>query len=388
MRSWCVLALVLVAPLASAQDDALARARFLDQQGVRAFGEGRFRDAATLFNESYRAGGPPTELWNVARCQLKLDDPDAARKILEVYLDRKDLSAEDRAEGKRLLDEIENKTSTFVVASTPAGATVTLDGRVIGTTPVSSVLQPGAHEIRIAREGVGSTTKRVQAHDGRAVVISVELGSIPKDEEEHHPHEKPKKHAINRFSAELGVIGTLSVLGGGALVTGMASPEIAFGWAPFVFRNALIGFGLRFRMTYDQWSTSANVSNANASCALPNDYGATEILAMPTLFGAMRVSRRVSVGARAGFGGAIYASGSPIGGDLFAPACVYGGSLAPDGYAALDVSVSLLDQLRLVLYPATFDVHPAYVGARNDGVLDASGPWFRIGAGVSLAVDL
>ncbi len=377
---------MLVAPLARAQDDALARARFLDQQGVRAFAEGRYRDAATLFNESFRAGGPPTELWNVARCQLKLDDPDAARKILEVYLDQKNLSAEDRNEGKKLLDEIENRTSTFVVASTPAGATVALDGKVIGTTPISSVLQPGAHEIRVVREGVGSVTKHVQAHDGRAVVISVDLGAIPGKDDERH--DKSKKHAVRRFFGELGLIGSLSVLGGGAVVTGMASPEIALGWAPFVFRNALLGFGLRFRMTYDQWSTSANVSNANASCAPPNDYSAVEILAMPTMFGAMRVSRRVSLGARAGFGGAFYASGSPIGGDLFAPTCIYGGSLAPDGYAAVDVSVSLLDQLRLVLYPATFDVHPAYVGARNDGTLDASGPWFRIGAGVALAVDL
>lgn len=382
--SWLALALVLVAPLARAQDDALARARFLDQQGVRAFAEGRYRDAATLFNESYRAGGPATELWNVARCQLKLDDPDAARRTLEAYLDQRNLSAEDRAEGKRLLDEIEKRISTFVVASTPAGATVTLDGRVIGTTPLTSTLQPGAHEIHI-----GDVTKHIQARDGRAVVISIDLsGATPKQEDEERPKRRTTKKHVRRFSAELGAIGSLSILGGGAVVTGMLAPELALGWAPFVFKRGLLGFGLRFRATYDQWSTTGSVSNATASCSPPNDFNAVEILAMPTVFGAMRVARRVSLGARVGFGGAFYASGSPIAGDLFAPACIYGGSLAPDGYAAVDVSVSLADQIRLVLYPATVDVHPAYVGARSDGSIDASGPWVRLGAGVSLAVDL
>src|ERR1700722_16740182 len=108
MRSSSVLAVLCVAFVASftsgalAQDDELARARFLDQQGVRAFGENRFRDAMALFGASYRAGGPPTELWNVARCQLKLDNPEDARRTLEEFLDRKDLTESDRADGKRL----------------------------------------------------------------------------------------------------------------------------------------------------------------------------------------------------------------------------------------------------------------------------------------------
>ena len=370
---------------AHAQDDTLSRARFLDQQGARAYAEGRFRDAAALFNESFRAGGPATELWNVARCQLKLDDPDAARRTLQAYLDRTDLGAEDRAEGQRLEGEIAKRISTFVVASTPAGATVTVDGRVAGTTPYTSTLQPGAHEILI-----GSVTKHIVAKDGRAVILSVELDGSEKPDDaprERRPARKPKKH-VRWFSAELGVIGSVSVLGGGAVVTGAASPEVAFGFAPFVFRDFTIGIGVRFRATYDQWSTTGSVSNATSSCTPPNDYNAVEMLVMPTVFASFRASDRVRLGGRIGFGGAIYASGSPIAGDLFSPECIWGGSLAPDGYAAFDVSISLADRIRLVVYPVTFDIHPSYVGARSDGSIDASGPWVRIGAGLSLAVDL
>jgi hypothetical protein len=390
VKRWAALAIVFSTTFAHADaDDELARARFLDQQGVRAFAEGRYRDAMTLFNESYRAGGPATELWNVARCQLKLDDPDGARRTLEAYLEQKNLPPEDRAEGKRLYDDIEKHNSTFVVASTPAGATVTLDGHAVGLTPYTSSLTPGAHEIVVAREGVGSTTKHVVARDGRAVVISVALGAIERPEHEHEPKPKhaPKTH-VRRFSAELGVVGSVSVLGGGAVVTGAASPEVAFGFAPFVFRDVTVGIGVRFRATYDQWSTTGSVSNATTSCTPPNDFNAVEMLVMPTVFASFRVSKSVRIGGRIGFGGAIYAAGSPIAGDLFTPACIYGGSLAPDGYAAFDVSIALAEQLRLVVYPVTFDVHPAYVGARSDGSIDASGPWVRLGAGLSLAVDL
>ncbi|HEY1956280.1 MAG TPA: PEGA domain-containing protein [Polyangiaceae bacterium] len=386
-RSAVALALVLCASSASAQDDPgksptgddeLARARFLDQQGVRAFGDGHVRDAMTLFQESYRAGGPPNELWNVARCQLKLDDPDGARSTLEEYLSKEGLSPQDRGEAQRLLDDLVHRASPFVAASTPAGATVSVDGHVWGLTPYTGTLPPGDHEIDI-----GGSSKHVEARGGRVVVVSVHLGSV-----EPKSHHKRHAHHTKRFWAELGALATVSSLGGGAAVDVVPAPELAFGWAPFDFRGSRIGFGVRFRAEYDTWSTSAGVSNANSlGCAPPNDYSAVELLAMPTMFGDWLVSKNVSLGARIGFGAAIYASSSPIGGDLFAPACAYGGSLAPDGYASLDVSVRLNDTFRLV-FPATFDIHTAYVGTRNDGTVDASGPWMRFGLGVALAVDL
>ena len=148
------------------------------------------------------------------------------------------------------------------------------------------------------------------------------------------------------------------------------------------------GSGLRFRGFVDVWTTSGGVSNTIMGCTPPTDYTGFELVAMPTAFGALRVGKRIMLGARLGFGAAIYASGVPIGGDLFAPACAYGGSLAPDGYAALDVSIDLASILRLVLFPATLDFHAPYVGARSDNTVDATGPWVRLGFGAALAVDL
>src|SRR5579863_2444078 len=80
--------------------DGLDRARALDQQGVRAFREGRYNDAIRYFEEALRLGGPSSELWNIARCQIKLDDPETASESLQRYLARTDLSPDDRAGAK------------------------------------------------------------------------------------------------------------------------------------------------------------------------------------------------------------------------------------------------------------------------------------------------
>lgn len=380
--SWC-LALLLCAPIARADDagDDLARARFLDQQGVRAFADGRFHDAITLFTESYGAGGPASELWNVARCQLKVDDAPGARRTLEKYLAHKGLSADDRAEGRRLLDEIEARPSSFVVASTPTGATVLVDGRPIGVTPLASSLPPGGHDVALVGAG-GKTSMHVDARDGRAVVVSAALRTHGK---------RPARHARageRRWSAELGAVAALSSLGGGAVVGVSPSPELAAYFRPFRSHRVDVAFGVRLGATFDAWSTRAGVSDATPGCSPPGDYSAAELVAMPAVFASYRASKRVSVGARVGFGAAIYLSGAPIGGDLFAPSCVFGGSLAPDAYASLDVSVRLSELFRVVLLPAALDLHPAYTGARADASLDASKPWLRVSTGVAVAVDL
>lgn len=369
------LALLSCASVAQAQDDDLARARFLDQQGVRAFGEGRFRDAKVLFEESYRAGGPPTELWNVARCQLKYDDTEGARATLDTYLAQKTLSPQDRGEAQRLLDDLAHRTSPLVVVSTPAGALVSVDGHVWGMTPYTGTIPPGKHEI-----AVGGRSKDVEARGGHAVVVSVALGKSERSSRHRHAH------ATKRFFLELGALATISSLGG-VVVDAVPAPELSLGWAPFAFRRGRIGFGVRMRSEYDTWSTSNGVANDAIGCTPGTDYSAVELLAMPTVFGDYHLSKRVDLGARLGFGAAIYISSSPIAGDLFAPACAYGGSLAPDGYAEADVSVRLDDHFRLV-FPATFDIHTAYVGTRSDLSLDATGPWIRVGLGVALAVDL
>src|SRR5437763_266058 len=80
LRGLLALALALGAlgspTRACADDDAsrIARARALDQQGVRAYREERYKDAIRYFEEALRLGGPPSERWNIAKCHVRLDE--------------------------------------------------------------------------------------------------------------------------------------------------------------------------------------------------------------------------------------------------------------------------------------------------------------------------
>jgi len=167
-----------------ADDATLARrsradldsARELDQEGVRAFREGRYADAIRYFRSSYRLGGPASELWNIARSRERMDDPEGAAQAIEQYLAHRDLSALDRAEAEREAAALRARPSMLTVTTTPAGAVVTLDGRqTVGPTPVSVAIAPGAHTLVVRREGFAVQTRPLEARFGRAVIVSLEL---------------------------------------------------------------------------------------------------------------------------------------------------------------------------------------------------------------------
>jgi outer membrane receptor for ferrienterochelin and colicins len=151
-------------------------ARELDQEGVRAFRESRWADALRYFRASYRLGGPPSEVWNMARCRERLDDPEGAAKDIDQYLANKDLSPPDRAEGERELQTLRSRPSTLTVTTRPSGAIVTVDGRqTSGPTPVSVEIPPGSHTIAVHRDGYATETRPLEARFGRAVIVSLEL---------------------------------------------------------------------------------------------------------------------------------------------------------------------------------------------------------------------
>ncbi len=156
----------------------LAAARELDQQGARAFSEGRYREALRYFEEAQKRGGPPAEFWNMARCQQKLDDLEAAARQIEKYLEQKDLSPGDREDARRELADLLRKPSRVTVVSTPSGAMVFLGdrrGAMQGRTPLTFEVPPGDHVLTLELFGHDTETERVSAKYGRAVVVETSL---------------------------------------------------------------------------------------------------------------------------------------------------------------------------------------------------------------------
>jgi TonB family protein len=66
------------------------------------------------------------------------------------------------------------------IQSDPDGATVTLDGRPIGVTPIPKVaLNPGRHQIKLERKGFLPAVKTVDAHPGVQLVVRARLNPEP-----------------------------------------------------------------------------------------------------------------------------------------------------------------------------------------------------------------
>ncbi len=154
----------------------LDSARELDQAGVRAFKEGRFGDATRLFRAAYRRGAPVSELWNIARCEERMDDGERAAKTIEEYLAQRDLGPTERAEGERELRALSSRPSQVTITTVPSGAVVVIDGKqTVGPTPLSVELSAGQHSISVQHEGFATEVRPLTARFGRAIIVSLDL---------------------------------------------------------------------------------------------------------------------------------------------------------------------------------------------------------------------
>jgi TolB-like protein len=63
----------------------------------------------------------------------------------------------------------------LTVQSEPAGASVTVDGRAAGETPLSVELSPGSHEVAVAAAGHAGANKKIILEPGIRGLVSVDL---------------------------------------------------------------------------------------------------------------------------------------------------------------------------------------------------------------------
>jgi hypothetical protein len=359
-------------------DDALDRARALDQQGVRAFQQGRYRDAIRFFREALR-GGPASELWNIAKCHLKLDEPQEADAVLGKYLERSDITAEDRREAEQLRHEIRSRPSPVTILSTPLGARVDIDGRMVGTTPITVEVQPGEHIVMIKHPAHGAREEIVEARWGRGVIVQAELG-----EGDGGARSRTVARA-RRLAIEIGAgpsFPRYADLGG----TGLPHGYVGVTYALAATRRLSIGAGLRFGLWGDAWSNSANQTNAPPGCTapLPNDFSAAELAGHVLGVLALDLAERWRAGLELGLGIAGTTAGSRVGGDVYDASCAASQSAEPSFHGGLDVSMRVAAPLRLVVRPITIDLHPSYDGARAA----SRGVWMRVGLAAGVAFDL
>jgi hypothetical protein len=165
-------------PVTPVSDAASADAKRHFEAGVKLYAERVYASALAEFEESYRLGGKAVALKNVAQCHRDLkqfaEALDTYRQLLALH--GADLKPKDKADVDKSVEELAKVVGTVEILAEPVGAEVSIDGKVVGLTPLKPVhVDVGTHEIRITKSGYQPFTKSVTLVAEQRAAVSTAL---------------------------------------------------------------------------------------------------------------------------------------------------------------------------------------------------------------------
>jgi len=373
----------------------LARARALDKEGTRAYADGRYNDAIRYFEEAHRLGGPAFELWNIAKCHLRLDQPEQAADLLEKYLATPSLPPEDRDEATQQLEQLRKRPSTLTVASSPPGADVAVDGRPIeGRTPTTTSVGPGAHTVTVTLASHAPYQREIEARYGRAIILDAALSTGRRAPPANPYVDGDDAATASQEARSFAVRGALGVVlprfgsvGGSAQLGFHASGTYRVGRAARTGGGPELAVGGLFSVTGDSWRNTIDAPSEAQPCGtLRGSTSATALSLFAIGTAGWQIVPRLRVHALAGVGLAGYAA-DQVGGDVFIPSCSASPGVRPALLLGAQLDYAITDVLRLTAYPVMFQLQPSFGGTRSQPV-DSSGIWLRTTFALGLGVDL
>ena len=175
---WLLLLPALLA--AVPEDDAdVLKAQVLFHSAEALFAQRRYAEAVVKFEEAQARKPHPSVLFNIARCREALGEDSAALRGFREYLRQ---TKDSDAELKRLVSQLERKlrkrgVQQLTVYAEPAAAPaeVTLNGRRLGTAPVTTELPAGNYELMVSLPGFQPERRRISHGLERAADWTVVL---------------------------------------------------------------------------------------------------------------------------------------------------------------------------------------------------------------------
>jgi hypothetical protein len=187
------------------------------QQGVALYNDGDFSGALAEFEGAYRSHPTPGVLYNIGLTLKSLRRYSESIAKLEQYLQQEQkLTSERRSEVQQLITEMRALLADVTIYIVPDGASVLLDGRTIGTSPLRPVGIPaGNHVIEVTADGFQPARKEVIVTAGVPMAIELKLAPIPKTGKVHVTASQPmarvfidkKEYGFAPIDAELGIGG-------------------------------------------------------------------------------------------------------------------------------------------------------------------------------------
>jgi len=170
----------LAAPAAA--DDSGATKREADRHfktGVKLFEETKYSEALAEFEQAYALASHPLVLYNLAATHRALSQYAQAVDFYNRFLaeGKGVVKPAQLAKGQRELDDVLRLIARVDVTTDPSGATVSVDGRALGPTPLGQplILGPGDHVVSASLEGHEPAERafRVAAGDTLAVALTL-----------------------------------------------------------------------------------------------------------------------------------------------------------------------------------------------------------------------
>lgn len=168
-------------PAASDQKKQQAKAKY--EQGVELYRNERFADAVRLFLEADALSPSAALSFNIARAYEKLGDDAATLRWYRNYL-RLNPEAPNAADVRQNIQNLSQALAKkgvqqLTVLSTPPGATVAMDERALGVTPLTVELKPGPHHALVTLRGFTDAKSDFTLAAATPVDLPFELAPAP-----------------------------------------------------------------------------------------------------------------------------------------------------------------------------------------------------------------
>ena len=186
---WLTAGLAAVPATAAAAGDVSAgdrrAARELFQQGVALVEQGDLPAAIEKFRASYDRNPRAVVLFNIGALQQELGDKPGALETFRRYLEvgGEDVDDERRQQVSALVRDLEREMTFVEIVVNQVGASVSIGGRPVGTTPLAASVPvlPGVLEIRVRKEGFDEAVTMVPASPGATTRVEIALVRVGSD---------------------------------------------------------------------------------------------------------------------------------------------------------------------------------------------------------------
>ena len=162
---------------ASIADTLKGEARTAYRLGVVLYDDGDWPGALGRFETAYRLSGDARLLWNMAVCEKNRRRYTQALALVDSYLAAKTikLAPRDRHDAKSFRDTVEKLTRLVAVNVSEADAVVTIDGEVVGTTPLPGPIRvnAGEHDVLVQKKSFVDQKLRLSTEAGWPTLITL-----------------------------------------------------------------------------------------------------------------------------------------------------------------------------------------------------------------------